>query len=85
MQQFLLKNLYWKNKGELAWRMNLPVLIAKMNEILIELPSDICLTPTLFLRGEKSNYIFSQTEIGRAQESQMPELTTTPLCDINPA
>jgi pimeloyl-ACP methyl ester carboxylesterase len=40
--------------------MNLPVLIAKMNEILIELPSDICLTPTLFVRGEKSNYILEE-------------------------
>jgi len=60
VQQFLLKNLYWKNKNQLAWRMNLPVLIAKMNEILIELPSDICLTPTLFVRGEKSNYILEE-------------------------
>ena len=60
VQQFLLKNLYWKNKNQLAWRMNLPVLIEKISEILIELPSEICLTPTLFLRGEKSNYILEE-------------------------
>lgn len=60
VQQFLLKNLYWENKNQLAWRMNLAVLIKKMNEILIEIPSETCLTPTLFLRGEKSNYILEE-------------------------
>ncbi len=55
--QFLLKNLYWKTKGQLAWRMNLPILIKNMNEILAEIPAEIVLTPTLFLKGEKSNYI----------------------------
>ena len=60
VQQFLLKNLFWKEKGQLAWRMNLAVLIKKMNEILIEMPSEISLTPTLFLRGEKSNYILEE-------------------------
>jgi len=59
-RQFLLKNLYWENKNQLAWRMNLDVLIKKMNEILIQIPSEICLTPTLFLRGEKSNYILEE-------------------------
>ena len=55
--QFLLKNLYWKTKGQLAWRMNLPIIIKNMEEILSEIPSEIVLTPTLFLKGEKSNYI----------------------------
>ena len=55
--QFLLKNLYWKNKGQLSWRMNYPILIKKMDDILSEIPNEISLTPTLFLKGEKSNYI----------------------------
>jgi len=55
--QFLLKNLYWKRKGQLAWRMNLPILIENMDEILSEIPKEISLTNTLFLKGEKSNYI----------------------------
>lgn len=40
VKQFLLKNLYWKEKGELAWRMNLPVLTKKMQTIIGGLPMD---------------------------------------------
>lgn len=60
VRQFLLKNLYWKEKGQLAWRMNIPVLEARMSDILVALdtnhPSEIG-TPTLFVRGALSNYI----------------------------
>ena len=55
--QFLLKNLYWKEKGQLAWRMNVPILEKKMNEILGEVEVDEVSTPTLFIRGALSNYI----------------------------
>lgn len=55
--QFLLKNLYWKEKGQLAWRMNLAVLEREMEEILNSVPEIEVLTPTLFIRGELSNYI----------------------------
>ena len=60
VQQFLLKNLYWKEKGLLCWRMNLDVLVEQMPEILKEIPKEISLTPTLFLRGEKSKYILEE-------------------------
>ena len=60
VQQFLLKNLYWKEKGLLCWRMNLDVLVEQMPEILKEMPKEISLTPTLFLRGEKSKYILEE-------------------------
>jgi hypothetical protein len=33
----LLKNLYWKEKGQLAWRMNVDVLEREMTEILSSL------------------------------------------------
>jgi len=33
VRQFLLKNLYWKEKGKLAFRMNLPVLKEKYEEV----------------------------------------------------
>ena len=59
VQQFLLKNLYWIQKGELSWRMNLNVLVENMSEILKEIPKVVSLTPTLFLKGEKSSYINS--------------------------
>jgi esterase len=58
--QFLLKNLYWKEKGLLAWRMNLPVLEREMNEILSGLPAKEVMTPTLFIRGAMSNYILDE-------------------------
>ena len=57
IQQFLLKNLFWKEKGILAWRMNIPVIVKNMSSILGEVPNLASQTTTLFLRGEKSNYI----------------------------
>ena len=58
--QFLLKNLHWKEKGVLAWRMNLPVLEREMNEILSAVPEVEVMTPTLFIRGALSNYILDE-------------------------
>lgn len=60
VRQFLLKNLYWKEKGQLAWRMNLPVLEASMPEILAEVPNKEVWTPTLFIRGALSGYILDE-------------------------
>lgn len=57
VRQFLLKNLYWIEKGKLAWRINLPVLEKNMPQIIGKLPEDEVEIPTLFIRGEKSNYI----------------------------
>jgi esterase len=57
IRQFLLKNLYWEEKGKLAWRVNFPVLEASMTEILSALPAQESFTPTLFIRGLLSNYI----------------------------
>jgi len=60
IRQFLLKNIYWIEKGKMAWRMNIPVLEREMPEILGALPSGECFVPTLFIRGELSNYILDQ-------------------------
>lgn len=55
--QFLLKNLYWKEPGKLAWRFNLPVLFEKREETMKGL-SDITINnEVLFLRGGMSNYV----------------------------
>lgn len=63
-RQFLLKNLYWKAKGQLALRMNLKVLTNQIDEVGEALPSNAIFNKdTLFLRGEKSNYITSEDEI----------------------
>ena len=57
-RQFLLKNLYWIEQGKLAWRFNLAVIndtIEIIGEGLKNIETFEKLT--LFIRGEKSNYI----------------------------
>lgn len=73
VRQFLLKNLYWKEKGQLAWRMNLEVLHREMPRILDALPEGEVMTQTLFIRGALSNYILEEDfdEI----EEQFPDST----------
>ncbi|NER12583.1 alpha/beta fold hydrolase [Leptobacterium flavescens] len=58
VRQFLLKNLYWKSKEELAYRFNLPALTKNIENIGVALPEGSNFEgPTLFLRGSKSDYI----------------------------
>jgi pimeloyl-ACP methyl ester carboxylesterase len=53
-----LKNLFWKEKGVLGFRFNLEVLSGKMEEIGENIGStDTYTGPTLFLRGDRSEYI----------------------------
>lgn len=57
-RQFLLKNLYWIEKGKLALRINLEVLKEEVAEIGEALPSQASFEKdTLFLRGDRSEYI----------------------------
>jgi esterase len=57
-RQFLLKNLYWIEKEKLAWRFNLLVVNENIEIIGKGLENiEIFEKPTLFIRGEKSNYI----------------------------
>ena len=58
VRQFLMKNIYWKEKGQLAYRFNLESLTENNPEIGEALPSfTIFEKETLFLKGEKSDYI----------------------------
>lgn len=58
IRQFLLKNLYWKEKGMLALRVNLEVLQHKMEEIGEPIGgTDLYEGPTLFLKGSRSEYV----------------------------
>ncbi|WP_299059970.1 alpha/beta fold hydrolase [uncultured Polaribacter sp.] len=58
VRQFLLKNVYWKEKGQLAYRFNLASLTENNPEIGEGLPSfTIFEKETLFLKGAKSDYI----------------------------
>ena len=57
-RQFLLKNLYWEEPGQLAFRFNLEIFNQKISEIGKALPFDATFEKeTLFLRGDKSDYI----------------------------
>jgi pimeloyl-ACP methyl ester carboxylesterase len=57
-RQFLLKNLYWKDNGQLALRMNLEALKENVSEVGEALPSHLKFDKdTLFLRGDRSEYI----------------------------
>ena len=60
IQQFLLKNLYWIEKGKLAWRMNLNAIENNIFEILSEIKMNNTNIKTLFIRGELSNYILKE-------------------------
>ena len=61
--QFLLKNVYWKEKGKLAYRFNLTSLTENYPEVGEALPSFTeFIGETLFLKGEKSDYITKNDE-----------------------
>ena len=58
LRQFLLKNIYWKDKDILGWRINLPALKESLPFIMEEITS--CkqfLNPVLLVRGGLSDYV----------------------------
>lgn len=63
-RQFLLKNLYWIEKGQLALRINLPVLAAQIEEVGRPLKEDAFYEgATLFIKGGNSGYVDSMDEL----------------------
>ena len=54
VRQFLLKNMYWKEKGQLAWRFNLPVINNTIEDIGEEINDALYEGETLIIRGENS-------------------------------
>lgn len=63
VRQFLLKNVYWVEKGKLAFRFNLESLTINNPEVGAALPPfTVFDKETLFLKGEKSNYITEDEE-----------------------
>lgn len=56
--QFLLKNVYWESKTQLAFRFNLESLTENNNEVGEALPSFTNFDkPVLFLKGDSSGYV----------------------------
>lgn len=64
-RQFLLKNLYWIERGQLAWRINLEAITANIGLIGEGIYDRQFSKPTLFVRGETSDYI---------QDTDWPEI-----------
>ena len=61
--RFLMKNLSRdKENGGFKWKMNLPLLKKHFNEILAPIELDYIDVPTLFIRGEHSDYIDESQE-----------------------
>jgi esterase len=59
-----MKNLYWKEKGQLDFRFNLQSLADNNFEVGKSLPVGLTFKkPTLFLKGEKSGYIILSEQL----------------------
>lgn len=78
--QFLAKNLYWIEKGQLAWRMNLQVIVENMNNILAGIGTESFDKETLFIRGGASNYILDEDLM--AIHIQFPESRVETIADV---
>lgn len=76
IRQFLLKNLYWKNKEELAWKINLNAIKENINEVLADLSGKPINIPTLFLRGGNSDYILPEDEPAIAKQFTQSKIIT---------
>ena len=63
VRQFLMKNVYWKEKGKLDFRFNLESLTENNEEVGVALPPFTVFNgETLFLKGENSGYISTDEE-----------------------
>jgi pimeloyl-ACP methyl ester carboxylesterase len=56
-RQFLMKGLIRNDDGTFQWRFNLRTLTGDYNRINVALPQGQYTGPTLFMAGERSNYI----------------------------
>jgi len=64
--QFLLKNIYWKDKDTLAWRPDLPVLLKNLPLLGKGITSNLRFEkPVLWIRGGRSKYVL---------DSDVPEI-----------
>ncbi|MFA5974054.1 MAG: alpha/beta fold hydrolase [Lentimicrobiaceae bacterium] len=58
VRMFIMKNLYYKMQGKLAWRLNLETINQSMDMLFDSIQSESQYKgPTLFIRGGKSDYV----------------------------
>ncbi|MCS6821058.1 MAG: alpha/beta fold hydrolase [Microscillaceae bacterium] len=77
VRQFLLKNLYRNAQNQFVWRINLEVIAQKIDNIGKALAPEAQFNkPTLFIRGEKSDYIRAQDEAQIYQHFPQAQIKT---------
>ena len=58
VRQFLLKNLYWKEKDRLGLKINLDILYKFKNKLSLTFNEDLSIkNPALLIHGENSDYV----------------------------
>lgn len=77
-RQFLLKNLYWLENEQLAWRFNLGVLDKEINNLSEAINSNTFDKPVLFIRGENSNYISDKDVVQIKNLFPLSQIATAP-------
>lgn len=60
ISRFLLKNIKRNKEGGFSWKMNFPILRDHYDRILEDLALQHIETPTLFVKGDQSNYILPE-------------------------
>jgi len=61
IRQFLMKNLHWRDKDTLEWRINLNGISKNLNQMFDAIQTDVTYhKPTLFIRGGQSDYILPE-------------------------
>lgn len=61
IRQFLMKNLFWKEKHLLGWRINLEAIDLNLDSMYDGVfYSTVCNKPALFVRGGRSDYIIEE-------------------------
>ncbi len=76
-RQFLMKSLYWVEPGQLGFRFNLPVFNNDLDAIGQAIPENAVFNkPTLFLKGENSNYIKDEDQTAIKKHFPNSEIKT---------
>ncbi len=61
LRQFIMKNLYWKTKEKLAWKINFEAICRNLNDLFDGVDTiDKFEKPALFIRGGISDYILDE-------------------------
>jgi len=78
-RQFLMKSLFWKEPGQLAFRFNLAVFNQKIEEVGTALPDDLRFDKaTLFINGGNSRYILEEDKAVIIRHFPMATFETIP-------